>query len=284
MSSRRPYGGRPASRIGSRYPVFPARAPYLSAAQTRPSRAACEAATSRVGHPVPPARPTLMVDGRGVSLPYSPKNDPVYLSTVWTAPAGARRGSETGSPGRTSRSQPAPPPVRRLARACLPPRCFGAFLIGEQSGPSRLPDLVLQREFWPASPHEPRGDDEHVMIGQELPGRPGSSEAVDHGHPDIRVKAERPDLADQVAASKLELALERLFIRGGGDLFVRRQAVTGRAVGSPRGKVQGPATPAAVRERHRELRSGIGRLLRGDLFLTKIAAKGLSAVRADRTV
>jgi hypothetical protein len=55
----------------------------------------------------------------------------------------ARRGSETGSPARTSRSQPAPPPVRRLAGACLPPRCFGAFLIGEQSGPSRLPDLVL---------------------------------------------------------------------------------------------------------------------------------------------
>ena len=122
------------------------------------------------------------------------------------------------------------------------------------------------------------------MIGQELLGRPGSSEAVDHGHPDIRVKAEGPDLADQVAASKLELAPERLFIRGGGDRFVRRQGVTGLAVGSRRGKVQGPATPAAVRERHRELKSGIGRLLRGDLFLAKIAAKGLSAVRADRTV
>ena len=78
-----------------------------------------------------------------------------------------------------------------------------------------------------------------------------------------------------------ELALERLFIRGGGDLFVRRQAVTSQAVGSPRGKVQGPATPAAVRQRRRRsFRSGIGRLLRGDLFLTKIAAKGLSAVRA----
>jgi len=66
--------------------------------------------------------------------------------------------------------------VRRLAGACQPPRCFGAFLIGEQSGPSRLPDLVLQREFRSASPHEPRGDDEHVMIGQELLGRPGSSD------------------------------------------------------------------------------------------------------------
>jgi hypothetical protein len=33
--------------------------------------------------------------------------------------------------------------VRRLAGACLPPRCFGALLIGEQAGPSRLPDLVL---------------------------------------------------------------------------------------------------------------------------------------------
>ena len=45
MSSRRPYGGRPASRIGSRYPVF-RRCSLSSAAPTRPSRAACEAATS----------------------------------------------------------------------------------------------------------------------------------------------------------------------------------------------------------------------------------------------
>jgi hypothetical protein len=80
--------------------------------------------------------------------------------------------------------------VRRLAGACQPPRRLSAFIIGEQSGPSRLPDLVLQREFRPASPHEPRGDYEHVMIGQELPGRPDSSEAIDRGHPDIRVKTE----------------------------------------------------------------------------------------------
>jgi hypothetical protein len=174
--------------------------------------------------------------------------------------------------------------VRRRAGACQPPRRLGAFIICEQSGPSRLPDLVLQREFWPTSPHEPRGDYEHVIIGQELPGCPDSSEAIDHGHPDIRVKAERPDLPDQVAAPKLELALKRLLIGGGGDLFARRQAVTGRAVGARRSEVQGPATASAIRERHREPRSGIGRFVRGDLFLAQMAAKGLSAVRTDRTV
>ncbi|HYB15139.1 MAG TPA: hypothetical protein VEF71_06680 [Streptosporangiaceae bacterium] len=121
------------------------------------------------------------------------------------------------------------------------------------------------------------------MIGKEFLGGPDSSEAVDHGHPHIRVKADGPDLADQFAAPQLELALERLLVRGSGYVFVSPQAVTGQDAGLRRSQVKSPAARAAVGERHREPRPGFGRFLRGEKFLAQIAAKRLPAVRAHRT-
>ena len=80
--------------------------------------------------------------------------------------------------------------VRCLSGVCQSACRLGAFVVGEESGPSRLSDLGLHREFRSASPDEPRGSYEPLMIGEEFPGRSGSSEAVDHCNPDVRVKAE----------------------------------------------------------------------------------------------
>ena len=68
------------------------------------------------------------------------------------------------------------------------------------------------------------------MIGEELPGRPGGSEVVDYGHPDVRVEAERPDLADQFTALDLELAFEGLLICGRGHLNTSDSLASRRTV------------------------------------------------------
>jgi len=217
--------------------------------------------------------------------PYDPNIDIVMAAIYSAIPVSGRPGILTGSAPPASPERVLAPCADRVRPghrsgdvrgARKAPRGLVAFGVGEQPGPARLPDLVFQRELRTALPDQPRRDGELVVVGEELPGRTGGTEVVDHGHPDVRLEAERPDLADQLAAPELELALWRVLVRGRGGLMERQQAVTYRAAGSGRSTRQGPAAGTAVRDRHR------GSVLRDDLLLTQVAAQGLAAVRAER--
>jgi hypothetical protein len=59
-----------------------------------------------------------------------------------------------------------------LPRSCESPGSLGTFVVGAELGSSWLPDLVLEREFGPALPYQPRSGYEPLMIGEELPWLP----------------------------------------------------------------------------------------------------------------